>query len=559
MKHSPRSPGLASLAGRHRSRIAFLVVALLLAAVAVSNAFDRAGRWPAGSYLLSGVATTEAPQSRGCPPGASSPGPHVEVAPPPGGWPGVPQAVSVFNVFSGEVRLEHAGRVVCGRMHDARTRDSRFRAGVGMVIVPAAGSLEPVLVSWEPPFKPGWIPTVRLGAPSDVQHGDTLRLVVRTACLGVALALAMTALMAFPGSRDWVFLGYALLCALSVVWQAVLSGLSGYPEPWLPVSGHEGRWLVGLSSTGLGALLCAMWMLVAGPGLAAGMRTRMIAITGAAWLAATAMALLVPASWLAPMGMGVELAFRIAYLLMLAWAVRGLLLGRPGMVPALAAMLPFAGMGLLEMAGSRWLVEYRVEAIQLSVTWFLTVSAYALNQRLGRLRRQRDEMQVLAETDALTGLPNRRAGLRRLGELFQAAREGSVPLSVAFVDIDHFKTINDDHGHDAGDRVLVAAAQALTGTVRGPGDAARMGGEEFLVLLPGVEGAAALRRMEALRTRLASRGAALGIDGLQLTASIGVATLARGDADASVLLRRADAAMYAAKRAGRDRVQAAEA
>lgn len=543
---------------RRRWPLARLALLASLAVLVVAiNAFDRSGRWPGGSYLVSGAATTEPPQVRHCPPGAALADTHAELPAPPGGWAGVPQAVSVFNVFAGEVRLEHAGRAICGHMHDARTRDSRFRAGVGMVIVPAQGSTEPVRVSWQRPFKPGWIPTVRIGAPSEVQHVDTVRLVIRTACLAVALALATTALMAWPGSRDWVFPGYALLCALSVVWQAVLSGLSGYPAPWLPVVGNEGRWLVALSGMGLGALLCAMWMLVAGQAIDSSGRRRMILVTGGAWLAATSMAVMMPPGWLAPLAVGVELAFRLAYLLLLGWALRRLALGRAGAIPALAAMLPFLLMGLMELAGSRLLLEYRVEAVQLSITWFLTVSAFALNQRLGRLRRQRDQMQLLADTDALTGLPNRRAGLRHLGRMVRAARAGHAALSVAFVDIDHFKAINDEHGHEAGDRVLVAAAQALAGTVRGTSDAARMGGEEFLVLLPGVDGPGAMRRMETLRTRLAIRGADLGIEGLALTASIGVAALQPGDADAAALLRRADAAMYAAKRGGRDRVQIA--
>ena len=533
------------------------LLAVLAIVVVVVGFTGRAARWPADAYLVTGQATTEPPQLRECPADAPLPGARAEVRPPPGGWPGVPQAVSVFNVFGGEVRLEYAGRVLCGHMHDARTRDSRFRAGVGMVIVPQAGSQEPVVAYWSPPLKPGWIPTIRVGAPSEVQHVDTLRLVVRTACLAVALVLAATALMAYPGSRDWTFLGYALLCALSVVWQGMLSGLVGYPEPWLPVVGHEQRWFVGLSCAGLGAMLCGMWLLVAGPGLDALVRRRMVLATFVSWLAATVFALLAPEAWLSSTAVGVELAFRLVYLAILGWALQRLWHHQYGAIPALAAMAPFAAIAVLERAGSRLLLEYRVEAIQLSITWFLAVSAYALNLRLGRLRRQRDEMQQLAETDSLTGLPNRRAGLRRLDELFARARQHGAPLSVAFVDIDHFKSINDEYGHEAGDRVLMAAAEALRGAVRGPVEAARMGGEEFLVLLPGVGAHAAVQRMEALRGRLAAQGSGLRMDGLVLTASIGVASLQAGDADAAALLRRADGAMYVAKRSGRDQVQLA--
>lgn len=533
------------------------MLGLLAVLVVLVNAFGRAGRWSVDGYLVTGAPTREAPRDWRCAPDSPPPALRAVVPPPPGGWPGVPQAVSVFNAFAGEVRLEYRDRAVCGRMHDARTRDSRFRAGVGMVIVPQAGNEDPVVVYWNPPPKPGWIPTIRVGAPSEVQHVDTLRLVVRTACLAVALVLAATALMAYPASRDWTFLGYALLCALSVLWQATLSGLSGYPEPWLPVAGHEQRWFVGLSSMGLGAVLCGMWLLVAGPGLASGVRRRMVLFTSGTWVAASIVAMSAPAAWMGPMAVGVELAFRMVFLLILGWALARLWKRLPGVIPALAAMVPFAVLALLELAGSRLLVEYRTEAIQLAITWFLAVSAYALNLRLGRLRRQRDEAQLLAETDPLTGLPNRRAGLRRLQEMFAAARREGTGLSVAFVDIDHFKSINDHHGHDAGDQVLVAAAQALRGAVRGASQAARMGGEEFLVLLPGVSAASAVQRMENLRSRLAARAGTLGFDGLVLTASIGVTSLRRDDTDAAALLRRADAAMYAAKQGGRDRVELA--
>jgi hypothetical protein len=91
---------------------------------------------------------------------------QVQVSAPAGGWSGQPQALDVFNVFAGEVRVQHGDREICGNMHDARTRDSRFRAGIGLVAVPPAGSHEPFLVSWQTPLKARWVPTLRLGAPS---------------------------------------------------------------------------------------------------------------------------------------------------------------------------------------------------------------------------------------------------------------------------------------------------------------------------------------------------------------------------------------------------------
>ena len=109
-------------------------------------------------------------------------------------------------------------------MHDARTRDSRFRAGVGLVVVPEAGDHEPIVVSWTRPLKPRWVPTIQLGAPSPVQQNDTARLLVRAACIAVAIALALSALMGWVTTRDRSFLVYVGAVPCSVLWQAVLGG-----------------------------------------------------------------------------------------------------------------------------------------------------------------------------------------------------------------------------------------------------------------------------------------------------------------------------------------------
>ena len=552
--------------GRRWMALRLVLLGLLVALWTWLQVQGAIGPQPQGEYLVAGAPAWERAPVRGCSPEAlAALDVRVEIPPPEGGWPGVPQAVDVFNVFAGEVMVAHGEREVCGRMHDAGTRDSRFRAGVGMVVVPPAGDMEPIRVAWTRPLKPAWIPTVRVGAPSPVQQIDTARLLVRAAALAVAIALAFTALMGFLSARDGVFLGYALLCLLAVLWQAILSGLSGYPQPWLPVGESEWRWLTAFSCIGLSTLLYGMWLLVGGAALWLSSRRHLLQLTLACWIGGAVLAATLPMAALAPLARGVDLAFRLGYLMVFAiglygashrraFAAAG---GSPEGTAGLAAMLPFLAMGLLDLAGNRWLVEYRVEAIQGSITWFLTVSAYALNLRLGRLRRQRDEMQQLADTDALTSLPNRRAGLRTLDQRLQQARAGDGALTVGFLDIDLFKRINDLHGHAVGDRVLVAVARVLAAAVGEPAHVIRMGGEEFLLLLPGVEGEAARRRMGFLRRRVSEAAAGLGVPGLAVTASIGLASLRAGDRDAAALLRRADEAMYRAKRGGRDRVEAA--
>jgi len=536
--------------GGQRGGIAgWLLLLWALSCPAQAQAAPQPGR----DYLVTGAPTSEQAPQRHCTPAMlAALTERVEIPAPPEGWSGAPQAINVFNIFAGEVRVHHGDREICGHMHDARTRDSRFRAGVGMVVVPPAGNRDPIQVAWARPLKPGWIPTVRIGAPSPVQQFDTARLLVRTACVAIAIALAFMALMGFLSTRDRVFLGYTLLCVLSVLGQAVLSGLSGYPEPWLPV-GDESRWLVAFSCLGLPVLLYVMWLLAGGGRTWRGTRRWL------PWLTAAVCATGAAAAWLPPEGLSrlataMDAGFVAGCVAILALGVASLRRQRADATAAIAAVLPFLAMAAMDAADNGLLIEYRVEAIQLSITWFLTVSAYVLNLRLGQLRRQRDEMRALADTDELTGLPNRRAGLKRLEQHMHDARTGGSLLAIGFLDIDLFKRINDVHGHAVGDRVLVTVARTLISVVRDPADVIRMGGEEFLVLLPGIGGEAARQRLDRMRAQVGAAGTGLGIDGLVVTASIGLATLGPDDVDAASLLRRADEAMYRAKRAGRDRV-----
>ncbi|WP_305804472.1 GGDEF domain-containing protein [Stenotrophomonas sp. YIM B06876] len=508
-------------------------------------------------FLLVGAATDQQAPIRACSPEVMQRLPEqIEIPAPAGGWSGAPQAVDVFNVFSGEVMIAHGERRICGHMQDARTRDSRFRAGVGMVVVPAAGSTDPIRVAWSPPLRARWIPTVHLGAPSPLQQADTLRLLVRTSCLAIAMVLALSALMGFLGTRDHTFLVYALLCALLLIWQAVLSGLSGYPEPWLPVDEAAPWWRVALWALAAAAMLSVLWRLSGGlqrlPCSRRGVQKlvwllALVAVL-APWLSLPLLSLVLHT---------VDLVFAAGCLLVLGVGVVSVVRRDYGAFDGIVAALPLLAMTLADAAGNRLLVEYRTEVIQLTVTWFLIVAAYALNRRLGRLRRQRDELRHLAETDVLTGLPNRRAGLRQLQTYVAQAQAATQPLSIGFLDIDLFKQINDHYGHDVGDEVLVAVARALVDALPNRADVVRMGGEEFLILLPGMDAAAAAQRLEQLRERVTRVAAGLRHDGLQVTASIGLAGLRAAGDDMAALLRRADDAMYSAKRGGRNRVFAA--
>lgn len=166
-------------------------------------------------------------------------------------------------------------------------------------------------------------------------------------------------------------------------------------------------------------------------------------------------------------------------------------------------------------------------------------------------------MRALAMTDELTRLPNRRAVLARLDALLRGSNRR--PCSALIVDIDHFKEINDRHGHPMGDEVLKAMAAALLEAVRAPAFFGRLGGEEFLIVLPDIDLHAARSAAEHFRERVACIEVMLGTAGRgRITVSIGVADSTSGDT-LSDLLRRADAALYAAKRSGRNCVRAESA
>jgi diguanylate cyclase (GGDEF)-like protein len=157
-------------------------------------------------------------------------------------------------------------------------------------------------------------------------------------------------------------------------------------------------------------------------------------------------------------------------------------------------------------------------------------------------------------TDRLTGALNR-AGLEDAARtaLARAQAEGRA-MALLMLDVDHFKQINDRHGHPAGDAVLRALVGRLQAEVRGRDLVTRWGGEEFLLLLDGLDGATALAAAERLRAAVARLPVAAGSVHVPITASIGLATTAGAGYDLDALVRRADAAVYAAKAAGRNRV-----
>ena len=179
------------------------------------------------------------------------------------------------------------------------------------------------------------------------------------------------------------------------------------------------------------------------------------------------------------------------------------------------------------------------------------------------IERLRDNVQMsieMAITDALTGVFNRRYMESHLGTLVEQASARGKPLSVLVLDVDHFKSINDTYGHDAGDDVLREFGIRIRKSIRGLDLACRYGGEEFVVVMPETDLAVATLVAERLRRRIASEPFPIqrGAGKVEATISIGIAALGRNESAAAVF-KRADQALYRAKRDGRNRVVPAAA
>jgi len=193
----------------------------------------------------------------------------------------------------------------------------------------------------------------------------------------------------------------------------------------------------------------------------------------------------------------------------------------------------------------------QLQAVAIGLTVLLAglLATIAVHQRRSTLR-----MRKLALTDELTGVPNRRDVLNRLEELL--TNEDSPSCAILIVDIDHFKSINDHHGHPIGDEVLKFVAREMRSAVREPAFFGRLGGEEFLIVLPNTSLGGALPAADRFREQIMSVDTTRWMPvRRRITASIGVTVSRPGTCTSSDMLMRADGALYAAKRGGRNCVK----
>ena len=240
--------------------------------------------------------------------------------------------------------------------------------------------------------------------------------------------------------------------------------------------------------------------------------------------------------------------------------------GRARMLLIIGSSISLIGLGMRVVAifgGGAAEMRYDVSNLKQTISVSIgTFTAMMISLGLVLLAKERSEslLKHMALRDVLTGILNRRAILERFASELERARRDRSCLAVAMVDIDHFKQINDRHGHLAGDEVISHCARHLSQRLRASDSIGRYGGEEFLLLLPCTDPEAAETVLDELRLSLASAPAQYGGSGIALRISIGVCCDVPDERDTTAsLLAKADAALYEAKGLGRDRLRFAAA
>lgn len=396
---------------------------------------------------------------------------------------------------------------------------------------------------------------VHLVDPATYQRADAGWLAFTSAMLAVMLAMALMALVFAVYLRDSTFVWYSGYL-IAYVW--ILGLQTGYLAAPLQLQfGAEGSPPSGRWATIAAVVLAALFLDRFANLARYAPRLRWVLMGLALGVLVAGCLGLMPIPELRAVGRMLINPLLILggpmLLLVALWS--GLAGSRYGWIFALgwAPLLTVTVLSSLQVfglfAGWSWSTEAALgagafEALVLSV---------GLAHRSSDLRRDRDRVQRLADVDSLTGLLNRRAWSQRVEKLSELAP--GVPLSVVFIDVDRFKALNDELGHEAGDAVLVQMADLLRRELRDHDVLARHGGEELVVALPGCSEAAAGDTAERLRGCVERHFSALGEGGFPraLTISLGVAERRAGE-PLMQLIRRADAAMYAAKAAGRNRV-----
>ena len=396
---------------------------------------------------------------------------------------------------------------------------------------------------------------------SEFAAADRAHTQVLFTSIGVLVGVSLVALVFWLVLRDRMHLWYAGCMATQMLYLLCSNG-EAYSMPGLRLLGRFGApgvWFVATLSTivGVNFLLAFAELRTRVPRL-----SRLLMLVGA-WLPGALLVLLVlpwPADkeWFPGIGNLLLLLANVVAIIALALAWR-----RGGRH---AGQMLFAWVPLVAMSTARavqlsigaplspWL-EY---GMPLTLAYAAVVLMLGLADRMQAFRSERDRARQDAQHDPLSGAYNRVGILQQLQLAVSEMRRRPRPLAVLFLDIDHFKQINDTHGHALGDACIRRLARLVQEHLMSGESFGRLGGEEFMLVMPGTDGRRAHVAAEHLRREVQARCAVIDEIPVGMTVSIGSAQCAPAET-AEALVRRADAAMYAAKKAGRNQVVAADA
>lgn len=487
-------------------------------------------------------------------------GARVRLRPHAGRWPAPPFVLVVSDLGLSSVELidPYDGSRRRASLLSARSASVLGVGRVGFLVstpLPDGSALELLL-----PHESVISPPLRFAAQSlhQFQGQQNRWIAFVSASFAVMVAMALVAVAFGLFLRDRTFLlysGYMLAYALVM---AIQSGYVAHPLGWSWVADEPRMW--GRASTAVSVALACLFA-------ARFMRLDLYApgwrrlVMGLAIAIAVA---LVPGfvpgpNWQALGRWLINPLLIVGGPLLLGAALVAALRGSRYAWFFLAGWLPLLVLTVMTsaqvggaFAGLVWLND----ASLIAGAFETLVLSLGLADRSLQVRRERDRIQALADTDALTGLPNRRHTLSRLDNMLRDIRLRTRPLAVMFLDLDHFKNLNDHHGHLAGDEALCITARVLDEGLRDEDLLGRYGGEEFVIALPGSDRATALAVAERLRlaiSQIVLPGVAREVE---LSVSIGLVMRVPGET-AESLLARADQAMYQAKEQGRDRVVSA--
>jgi diguanylate cyclase (GGDEF)-like protein len=377
--------------------------------------------------------------------------------------------------------------------------------------------------------------------------------------LGILIGVSLVTLLFWMQLRERVYLLFAATMALQMLYVLLAYG-DAYALTvlgWLARFGVEGIWFLATTST-----IVTVFFLLEFAELwpRAPRLSRALFVVGAQLPVLLLVALLLSSAvpgqdrnWFPPLGNALLLAANaLAIITLVVVRLRG---GRQaGFV--LIAWVPLVFVSTaraLQLSAGKPLNPWLEYGLPLMQAFAAVVLVWGLAHRMRVFQRERDAAQEDAEHDALTHVLNRAGMMRRLDQAIAASRQRRLPLSVLFLDLDHFKRINDTHGHAIGDACLCAVTETIQEEMQPEENLGRIGGEEFLLLLPGSARRHARDLAERIRQQIEARCARVQGAPVALTLSIGVVECQPQDG-ATSLLRRADEAMYQAKHEGRNRV-----